>query len=86
MRTYKKQLGKFSPGFFLFQFSKDVKEMSSKTTEIEDSFVQIHSTACLHPYCNTVQTTFPLVPPHQQMLTHPLSEKNPHKIQQKKVV
>lgn len=65
---------------------KNVKEMSSKTTEIEDSFVQIHSTACLHPYCNTVQTTFPLVPPHQQMLTHPLSEKNPHKIQQKKVV
>lgn len=42
---------------FLFHFPKDVKEMRSKTTEIEDSFVQIHSTACLHPYCNIVITT-----------------------------
>lgn len=58
MRAHKKQLGKFSPGFFLFQFSKDLKEMSSKISEIEDSFVQIYFTACLHPYCSTETTCF----------------------------
>lgn len=58
MRTYKKQLGKFSPGFFLFQFSKYAKEMNSKITEIEDSSAQVYSTACLHPYCNTERTCF----------------------------
>lgn len=58
MRTHRKQLGKFSPGFFFFQFSEGVKEMSSKITEIEDSFVQICSTARLHPYCNTETICF----------------------------
>lgn len=66
MRTYKR-VTKFLSWLLPISVFKNGKEMSSKTwstnnaqlriTEIEDSFVQIYSTACLSCYCNLVQTT-----------------------------